>query len=245
MLHRFMFSAMLALGASTLVLACSGNVVTNGHDTSAKPDSTSLPATGSPPPPPASPPVIGSIELTCVAADDACEVGGDPCCAGLYCADSGYGYGFCRPPEPNGAFCQDAAACQSGICHQYTCVEEIPACVGLGQYCADGAPCCEGWCTPLSYAPESGTCAPPQEAGSSCTDGIECQSGICDLYLCRASECSAAGAECIDDAGCCGGFCSGGPYAPGECTAPLPAGSFCETWLWCASFQCVDSVCAP
>lgn len=239
MLHRFMRAAALAVGSASLVLACSSTVVIDSRDTKGKVESPALPATTAPPAPP--------LVTWCVAADDMCEKGGEACCAGLYCDDSGYGFGFCRPPQPSGGYCEDGAACQSGICHQYVCVDELPACVGLGDYCADGAPCCEGYCLPLSYAPNSGTCAPLLEAGAYCVEGSECQSGNCELNLCRTADCSGVGAFCESDATCCGGFCSGGPYsyAPGACTAPQPAGAYCETWLWCESTSCVDSICTP
>lgn len=183
MLRRTLLAALCALGPSILP-ACAGSVVSDGHQTAARPDSTAPPE-APPEAPPASPPSIEpAIVITCAVADDACELGGDPCCAGLHCADTGYGQGSCRLPEPNGSFCWGPEACQSGICHQYTCVDALPACVGLGVYCADGTPCCEGYCTPQTYAIESGICAPLLEAGSSCNDDSECAGHACVEYVC-------------------------------------------------------------
>jgi hypothetical protein len=224
-------ASLLTLAPAALVLACTSTVI-DGQDPQARAVA------------PKSPALIGT---PCLAEGDTCEKHGAVCCGGLFCADYGYGQGTCDPLRPLGGYCTEGAECESGLCNEGACVDELPACVGLGEFCAGGSPCCAGYCLPNGYAPDAGTCAPLEPAGSSCGEGSQCESGICELNLCRAEGCSSTGAECFSDASCCGGFCTGGPYsyAPGACTLPQPAGAYCESWLWCASMSCVESVCAP
>jgi len=233
MLRRLIMMSLLALAPVALSLACQTSVI----------DARDRPA-----PAPAPFPTIASpLSAPCLADGNTCDKEGTLCCGAAFCADTGYGHGTCTPPRPNGGYCADGAQCQSGLCHAYTCVAELPACVTLGAYCADGAPCCTGYCLPPSYDPASGTCVPLRPEGSSCFEPGQCESGRCELDVCRAADCSATGAECSSDAACCGGFCTGGSYSygPGACTMPQPAGAHCETWMWCASMSCVASVCAP
>ena len=237
MLRRNLLGSLLVLAPGALTLACKTTVIEER----------------APPGPAISRPVgslpVGSlpVDAPCLADGDACDQGGEACCADLFCADTGYGHGTCRPLQPTGGYCGDDAQCQSGICNVGACVDELPACVDLGQWCAGGAPCCEGYCVPNGYAPEAGTCVPAQPEGAPCAHEDQCESGLCELGVCRAADCSDTGASCFDDGACCGGFCSGSAYsyAPGKCTMPQEAGAYCQTWMWCASMSCVESVCAP
>lgn len=203
---------------------------------------------GSPPGYDVSPYTATNPGASCLAQFSECNPTGTACCEG-FCGLTGYGTAQCVPLAAIGELCMADAECREGICRDGACAHPTPPgeCLDVGVFCGHGTSgaCCPGLaCAPYSYTRESETCVPLVELGGPCEIDSQCQTGRCPDGVCRG-ECLADNAECFADVECCTRFCtySADSYAPGFCSAPLPAGSACRYDGWCASRQCVDGVC--
>jgi hypothetical protein len=173
----------------------------------------------------------------CVAKGKRCKVGGTACCGARFCQDSGYGYGRCSDPLPDGAWCTDASQCKSGGCNANVC--GVP-CAADTQSCWSGAQCCSGHCTFPGYG--KGMCAAPLADGEYCGEASECQSKQCVEYRCAPLQCVNTGKTCWSSTMCCSGFCAIG-YIDGLCAAPQANGSYCRADSECQSKHCTDYQC--
>ena len=125
------------------------------------------------------------------------------------------------------------------------------ACLAEGAACDHGDACCGGlFCadTGYGYGYGNGTCSALLPSGGYCTEGAQCQSGLCSGYLCvdHLPACVVPGAYCGDGAPCCAGnYCLPQSYAPTSTTcAPLePAGSYCAEGVQCESGVCALGTC--
>lgn len=187
-------------------------------------------------------------EPSCAATGSSCQDASE-CCDGvcLRSVPSPYVPGECGPPRPNGAACEAASWCRSGVCTDGACAE--PTCADVGARCWWGGECCGGLCLhdPSSpYVP--GTCGAPLADGSACVDSTWCASGACHDGVCSGLPCTDIGASCFIGSDCCTTVCSTesvGHYGEGSCQDRLSSGAYCWYDSWCKSGDCDDFTCAP
>lgn len=182
----------------------------------------------------------------------ACTVAAQDCYSGYYCADVGGGRGACLPgtlppqKKADGDSCKAHEDCQSNWCVQL---------IGTNQsYCRQACNL-EDWICPwgtacVSYgSPEFGVCMPDlnkSRTGESCTNGLECVTGICWTGESGSSYCTQ---NCIQ--GWCPDnmVCKDGGYFGNLCTLPegttptaKPDGAACSRNEDCASAWCVPLI---
>jgi hypothetical protein len=117
-------------------------------------------------------------------------------------------------------------------------------CVPTGARCdRTAATCCSGVCNDQSV------CAPPlfcKGPGGTCTNPLECCSGMCTGGFCANQLCLAIGQACTGDSACCSGICNGTcqavPPGPGGDTCKT-LGETCTSTGACCSTNCQGGVC--
>jgi hypothetical protein len=178
-----------------------------------------------------------TYENQCLALHKTCKLGGATCCSG-FCSLTGYINGTCEAPLADGAYCQDASWCASGVCQNYQC--GVQTCGATNAACKSDGDCCAGFCDNFTYKPW--VCTAPLPDGASCERDNQCAAGVCQNYQCGA--CSSLGASCKVDTDCCGGsFCDNFTYAPPTCTAAWPSKHYCNEDRQCASGACTNYLC--
>jgi len=128
-------------------------------------------------------------------------------------------------PINDGADCDDSSAC--------TTVDKCAngGCVGSESIiCDDGNPCTDDYCHPISECLASNVAD-----GTSCGDGLVCESGQCVVCTpdCKNKDCGDDG--CDGMCGVCGlgEFCSDAGVCQLECTG-------CAPWQECVDGDCQD-----
>jgi hypothetical protein len=125
---------------------------------------------------------IGAVRIK--QLNEACDINGDLCVAGLVCASTGVGTaGVCEEQADSGGACKRSVPNQCPV-FQY-CGTDVPGvvdvclerprngepCLNRRQACADGHVCVtEG---------ASDVCRPINDAGEACTTDPQCYSGLC------------------------------------------------------------------
>ncbi len=135
----------------------------------------------------------------CIPLGDPCDpAGGAPCCSGE-CLATGAGFA-CRAPDPtcapNGAGCDTAADCCSGLCVNGVC--GATTCQGEGDACTTDGDCCVGLTCIIPAGSLSGTCTTGGGCalvGQACSTANPC---------CPGSTCVISGTFtlCDDSAPC-------------------------------------------
>jgi hypothetical protein len=132
-----------------------------------------------------------------------------------------------------------AAACSESHVPADSTDASRGACVAAYEPCTTHDDCCaELYCTG-PYGPTE--CAPVAPDGTSCVEGRECASGVCESNVCGGAPpgCVPAGAGCLPHLGCC----EGTTCRDGACLAPRPDGEACAVAADCASNVCSDNRC--
>jgi len=173
---------------------------------------------------------------------EACRLD-DDCRSDLYCKliSVTVGTGLCTPRGAQNQSCGTDAPCQASFtCVNGTCVTPP----------GSGSPCLGTVCAPSSYCQagvDGGVCTLRNGLGSSCTDDVQCQSGlICQVLenQCALQMLPTAGSACSLAQTCPAGTTCVGASASqlGQCEPPLDAGEPCSASSDCYDFQaCVST----
>lgn len=108
-----------------------------------------------------------------------CPGGTTDCEGGLICLPGSNTCGAYFVPVPLGGACTggDDSLCEGGlVCHDQTCKS------GVGGACGGDGDCQSGWCGNLDFSgdpPFWGTCVLIPLGQYGCTDGAQCQGGLC------------------------------------------------------------------
>jgi hypothetical protein len=140
-------------------------------------------------------------------------------------------------PAPNGAVCDSAAGCQSGICGSGTlfagqCVGcDGSTICGTGMICGIGEPLSPVYSTPMECTSTS------KQLGDNCFWNQECASGICTNGAC--STCKVDGTGCTAGETCGSDWYAGHtPYLCNPLMHAGAAGAPCASDDDCASALC-------
>jgi hypothetical protein len=137
--------------------------------------------------------------------------------------------------RPNGASCDTAGDCVSGVCNVGVCQARVN---GMGRAnggsCRDHGECASGFCISGTCSPTPGATGTNRPIGAVCTAPEQCTSSRCEDGACRAASTIDAGG---DDA------TAGGDARSDRPDGGRPNGSACGAPTECASGACVTSVC--
>jgi hypothetical protein len=151
---------------------------------------------------------------------------GQACTADSDCASSDTCLlGTCAPKLPEGSPCESDNDCQNGDCELFTCggVKCLTdsECSGLGAEL-----CVAGFCLPAKLP-----------NNQPCVRNAMCQSGVCNLGLCKPAGSVAVGGVCSTDAACSSGDCVAGICAAvcgdGTCSPPQEICGYASSGLDC------------
>jgi hypothetical protein len=199
------------------------------------------------------------------------------CATNAYCRKPWFQPWICRPDGtvrdiPTGEYCESNEQCESGLCDSYLCKARTPACTELDpNKCNNGQDECWGTnpdalCASNAYcrevAGQPNTCRLRGDIKNVpndkyCDFNEQCESGLCDNYLCKArtpacpivnpNACNGGKDECWGtnpDALCAAdAYCSEIAGQPNTCrirgdTKNVPTGSFCNFASQCKGGYC-------